>query len=126
MRLLDRVQAPVLPEAKGTHVIHRAAAVAAATLIGLTSVSTAAASAAAMHPSAVGPPPVRSSLAHVCTVNDNGVNYRGGPGPEYPVLGQVNRGQNLNYLGHQGNWVMGDLWGGTTGVWIHAAYLDNC
>ncbi|MFJ8751880.1 SH3 domain-containing protein [Streptomyces sp. NPDC102441] len=61
----------------------------------------------------------------VCTVNDNGVNFRGGPGTDYPVLGSVNRGQNLNYRGQQGNWVMGDLWGGPTGVWIHVAYL-NC
>lgn len=53
------------------------------------------------------------------------MNFRGGPGNEYPVLGQVNRGQNLNRRGQQGNWVMGDLWGGPTGVWIHVAYL-NC
>ncbi|MFF9350091.1 SH3 domain-containing protein [Streptomyces sp. NPDC014734] len=63
--------------------------------------------------------------AAVCTVNDNGVNFRGGPGNEFPVLGQVNKGQNLNYRGKQGNWVMGDLWGGPTGVWVHVAYL-NC
>ncbi|GAA2428271.1 SH3 domain-containing protein [Streptomyces sp. NPDC007076] len=62
--------------------------------------------------------------AAVCTVNDNGVNFRGGPGTDYPVLGTVNRGQNLNYRGQQGNWIMGDLWGGPTGVWIHVAYLD--
>lgn len=62
--------------------------------------------------------------AAVCTVNDNGVNFRGGPGTDYPVLGQVNRGQNLDYRGQQGNWVMGNLWGGPTGVWIHVAYLD--
>ncbi|MER6106297.1 SH3 domain-containing protein [Streptomyces sp. NPDC001832] len=62
--------------------------------------------------------------AAICTVNDNGVNFRGGPGSEYPVLGQVNRGQNLNARGQQGNWIMGDLWGGPTGVWIHTAYLD--
>ncbi|MEV0090828.1 SH3 domain-containing protein [Streptomyces sp. NPDC050738] len=62
--------------------------------------------------------------ALVCTVNDNGVNFRGGPGTEYPVLGQVNRGQNLNYRGRTGDWVMGDLWGGPTGVWIYIAYLD--
>ncbi|MFF3955032.1 SH3 domain-containing protein [Streptomyces sp. NPDC001890] len=62
--------------------------------------------------------------AVVCTVNDNGVNFRGGPGSEYPVLGQVNRGQKLNARGQQGDWVMGDLWGGPTGVWIHVAYLD--
>lgn len=64
------------------------------------------------------------ALTAVCTVNDNGVNFRGGPGTDYPVLGTVNRGQNLNYRGQQGNWVMGDLWGGPTGVWIHVAYLD--
>ncbi|MEU9762979.1 SH3 domain-containing protein [Streptomyces sp. NPDC047985] len=63
--------------------------------------------------------------AAVCTVNDNGVNFRGGPGTDYPVLGQVNKGQNLEKRGTQGNWVMGDLWGGRTGVWIHTAYL-NC
>ncbi|MER5362057.1 SH3 domain-containing protein [Streptomyces sp. NPDC002785] len=62
--------------------------------------------------------------AAVCTVNDNGVNFRGGPGSEYPVMGQVNRGQKLNSRGQQGNWIMGDLWGGPTGVWIHTAYLD--
>ncbi|MFB6718423.1 MULTISPECIES: SH3 domain-containing protein [unclassified Streptomyces] len=69
--------------------------------------------------------PAAKAPAAVCTVNDNGVNFRGGPGNDYPVLGQVNRGQNLNYRGKQGNWVMGDLWGGPTGVWIHVAYL-NC
>ncbi|MEF3111769.1 SH3 domain-containing protein [Streptomyces chrestomyceticus] len=62
--------------------------------------------------------------AVVCTVNDNGVNYRGGPGTGYPVLGQVNRGQKMNARGTEGSWVMGDLWGGRTGVWIHRAYLD--
>ncbi|MFE7469382.1 SH3 domain-containing protein [Streptomyces sp. NPDC057499] len=74
-------------------------------------------------------PPVAARSAQapaaVCTVNDNGVNFRGGPGENFPVLGQVNRGQNLNYRGQQGNWIMGDLWGGPTGVWVHVAYL-NC
>ncbi|MFE7039078.1 SH3 domain-containing protein [Streptomyces atratus] len=70
-------------------------------------------------------PAAAQAPAAVCTVNDNGVNFRGGPGSEYPVLGQVNQGQNLNYRGRQGNWIMGDLWGGPTGVWIHVAYL-NC
>lgn len=60
----------------------------------------------------------------VCTVNDNGVNFRGGPGIGYPPLGTVNKGQNLNYRGHTGDWVMGDLWGGRTGIWIYGAYLD--
>lgn len=81
----------------------------------------AAPSAVAAHGVKAAPAP---APAAVCTVNDNGVNFRGGPGTDYPVLGTVNRGQNLNYRGQQGNWVMGDLWGGPTGVWIHVAYLD--
>lgn len=63
--------------------------------------------------------------ATVRTVNDNGVNFRGGPGKDYKVLGTVNKGQNLDYRGQQGNWIMGDLWGGPTGVWIHVAYLNR-
>ncbi|BCL28740.1 SH3 domain-containing protein [Streptomyces aurantiacus] len=59
----------------------------------------------------------------VCTVNDDGVNFRGGPGTQYPVLGQVNRGQELIYRNEEGEWIMGDLVGGRTGVWIHRAYL---
>ncbi|KAH7043679.1 hypothetical protein BKA57DRAFT_470385 [Linnemannia elongata] len=65
-----------------------------------------------------------AATASVCTVNDDGVNYRGGPGPNYPVFGTVNKGQNLNYRGRTGDWIMGDLWGGRTGVWIYTAYLD--
>ncbi|MBT2454577.1 hypothetical protein [Streptomyces sp. ISL-86] len=42
----------------------------------------------------------------VCTANDNGVNYRSGPGPEYPVFGTVNRGQSLNCKGQEGSWVL--------------------
>nr|WSW65950.1 SH3 domain-containing protein [Streptomyces sp. NBC_00995] len=75
-------------------------------------------------PGTTASPGAAAAPAQVCTVNDNGVNFRGGPGTDYPVLGQVNRGQNLDYRGRQGNWVMGDLWGGPTGVWIHVAYLD--
>lgn len=66
-----------------------------------------------------------SKVQRVCTVNDNGVNFRGGPGSNYPVLGKVNRGQKLNYRGRTGDWIFGDLWGGRTGVWIYVAYL-NC
>ncbi|MEV5675964.1 MULTISPECIES: SH3 domain-containing protein [unclassified Streptomyces] len=79
---------------------------------------TAPAAAVRTAPSVQAPP-------QVCTVNDNGVNFRGGPGTGYAVLGTVNRGQNLNARGQEGSWVMGDLWGGPTGVWIHVAYL-NC
>ncbi|GAA2937834.1 MULTISPECIES: SH3 domain-containing protein [Streptomyces] len=69
-------------------------------------------------------PAAQAAPQLVCTVNDNGVNFRGGPGTDYAVLGTVNRGQNINARGRQGNWLMGDLWGGPTGVWIHVAYLD--
>ncbi|MFF9203812.1 SH3 domain-containing protein [Streptomyces sp. NPDC014986] len=62
--------------------------------------------------------------AHICTVNDDGVNFRGGPGTQYPVLGRVNRGQQLVYRAQEERWIMGDLVGGRTGVWIHDAYLD--
>ncbi|MET7643511.1 SH3 domain-containing protein [Streptomyces sp. NPDC005426] len=89
---------------------------------GLALAVSPAAQAAPSTPAARG---VEAAPTLVCTVNDNGVNFRGGPGTDYPVLGQVNRGQNLDYRGQQGNWVMGDLWGGPTGVWIHIAYL-NC
>lgn len=93
----------------------------------LTAMVLAAGLGLAAGPSAVAvdhTPAAASAPQLVCTVNDNGVNYRGGPGTDYPVLGQVDRGQNLDYRGQQGNWVMGDLWGGRTGVWIHVAYLD--
>ncbi|KAG0298503.1 hypothetical protein BGZ97_004029 [Linnemannia gamsii] len=65
-----------------------------------------------------------AAAAGVCTVNDNGVNFRGGPGTNFPVLGTVNKGQNLNYRGRTGDWIFGDLWGGSTGIWIYTAYVD--
>ncbi|KAK3819474.1 MAG: hypothetical protein J3R72DRAFT_459809 [Linnemannia gamsii] len=67
---------------------------------------------------------VAAASALVCTVNDDGVNYRSGPGSQYQVFGTVNRGQNLNYRGATGDWIFGDLWGGRTGIWIYRAYLD--
>ncbi|MDI3403929.1 SH3 domain-containing protein [Streptomyces cavernicola] len=99
-------------------------AVTAAT-VGAVAATTGAAQASAPAAQAA-PAAAQEAKARVCTVNDNGVNFRGGPGPEYPVLGKVNRGQNMDLLGTQGNWVHGNLWGGHTGVWIHTAYLDNC
>ncbi|MEU7020733.1 SH3 domain-containing protein [Streptomyces sp. NPDC046203] len=107
--------------------IKRASTAVAAALIGWAAVSTGMATAATPQTAA---PAAHAShprqAATVCTVNDNGVNFRGGPGTNYPVLGTVNRGQKLNFRGVEGNWVMGDLWGGNTGVWIHTAYLDGC
>ncbi|GAA3749991.1 SH3 domain-containing protein [Streptomyces tremellae] len=101
-----------------------AAALAAVALLTLAGASTAAASSAAgpvrtLPAAAAG----HQAAAVTCTVNDNGVNYRGGPGENYPVFGKVNRGQKINVRGRQGNWYMGDLWGGRTGVWIHVAYV---
>ncbi|MEU6224782.1 SH3 domain-containing protein [Streptomyces sp. NPDC047042] len=65
---------------------------------------------------------VRQDL--VCVVNDDGVNLRGGPGTNFPVLGKVNRGQQFVYRDSDGRWVMGDVVGGPTGVWIYDSYLD--
>jgi uncharacterized protein YgiM (DUF1202 family) len=99
-----------------------AAAVAAAAVLAL---AGTAATATAAAPDRTAPAASSNERAVVvCTVNDNGVNYRGGPGENYPVLGTVNKGQKINVRGQQGNWMMGDLWGGRTGVWIHVAYLD--
>ncbi|MET8829379.1 SH3 domain-containing protein [Streptomyces sp. NPDC004610] len=60
----------------------------------------------------------------ICTVTENGVNFRGGPGTQYPVLGQVNAGRQLIERSQDGNWIMGDVVNGRSGVWIHSAYLD--
>ncbi|MEW1679499.1 SH3 domain-containing protein [Streptomyces noursei] len=101
---------------------------AAAVLVAVACTTLATAGAASASTST--PLPEPASVRHhtlintVCTVNDNGVNFRGGPGVQFPVLGTVNRGQKLNYRGRTGDWIMGDLWGGTTGVWIYVAYLD--
>ncbi|MFS8200534.1 SH3 domain-containing protein [Streptomyces sp. CWNU-52B] len=74
---------------------------------------------------AVAPSQAVERAVVVCTVNDDRVNYRGGPGTQYPVLGQVNRGHRFHWRATEGEWRMGDLEGGRTGVWIHRAYL-NC
>ncbi|MDI3420067.1 SH3 domain-containing protein [Streptomyces luteolus] len=100
-------------------------AVAAAT-VGAVAATTGSAQASAPGAAKAVPAAAQQAKAPVCVVNDNGVNFRGGPGPEYPVLGQVNRGQKMDGLGVQGVWVHGNLHGGHTGVWIHTAYLDNC
>ncbi|MFD7107932.1 SH3 domain-containing protein [Streptomyces celluloflavus] len=93
---------------------------AAGLALGLAAAAPAAAQPVA--PKTISAP--QAKVAAVCTVNDNGVNFRGGPGSQYPVLGKVNKGQNMNRRGNTGDWIMGDLWGGPTGVWIYTAYLD--
>ncbi|WP_329125796.1 SH3 domain-containing protein [Streptomyces sp. NBC_01465] len=97
---------------------------AVAATVGVLALAASTVATAAPAPAPAHRAPAVQAPALVCTVNDNGVNFRGGPGSQYPVLGQVNRGQNLNYRGRTGDWIMGDLWGGTTGVWIYIAYLD--
>lgn len=49
-----------------------------------------------------------------------------GPGTQYPVPGQVNRGQELVHRDYDDVWIMGDLVGERTGVWIHKDYLAGC
>ncbi|MCF3961057.1 SH3 domain-containing protein [Streptomyces fuscigenes] len=100
-----------------------AAALATATVLTLAGATTAVA--ASSGPARILPAAAPSHHAAyvTCTVNDNGVNYRSGPGENYQVFGTVNRGQKINVRGQQGNWYMGDLWGGRTGVWIHVAYV---
>ncbi|MEK8145524.1 hypothetical protein NKH18_41965 [Streptomyces sp. M10(2022)] len=46
---------------------------------------------AAQSPAAARSTQSAQAPAAVCTVNDNGVNFRGGPGTDYSVLGTVNR-----------------------------------
>lgn len=99
-----------------------AATVAAAAAVLALAGGTVASAAPTAQPTARSAPSAAIDL--VCTVNDNGVNYRSGPGSQYPVMGTVNKGQKMNARGQEGSWVMGDLWGGRTGVWIHVAYLD--
>ncbi|MFH8404267.1 SH3 domain-containing protein [Streptomyces sp. NPDC018019] len=110
-----------------TAVTRTLAKLAVATAATGTLVATTGAAHAAAQPerAAAASHAARQAAAPVCTVNDNGVNFRGGPGENFPVLGKVNAGQKMNARGRQGNWIMGDLWGGRTGVWIHVAYL-NC
>ncbi|KAH0592619.1 hypothetical protein MHUMG1_09609 [Metarhizium humberi] len=62
---------------------------------------------------------------YTCTVNADNVNYRTGPGTQYPSLGQVNQGQNIDITGNSNGWCQGNLWGGPAAVWIYCQYL-NC
>ncbi|MGZ0153514.1 SH3 domain-containing protein [Kribbella sp. WER1] len=58
-----------------------------------------------------------------CFITENNVNYRSGPGTQYPSYGQVNKGQGFYMYGSSGQWYYGDMWGGRKGVWI---YQDYC
>ncbi|HEY3556975.1 MAG TPA: hypothetical protein VGL05_05920 [Kribbella sp.] len=58
-----------------------------------------------------------------CFITENNVNYRSGPGTQYPSYGQVNKGQGFYMYKYSGQWFYGDLWGGRKGVWI---YQDYC
>lgn len=59
-----------------------------------------------------------------CYVTANNVNFRSGPGINYPSLGQVHAGQGFDTVELSGDWFRGNLWGGPSNVWIHASYLN--
>ncbi|WP_222853326.1 hypothetical protein [Fodinicola acaciae] len=91
-----------------------------ATVVG---VAAAAVGTAATGVSAA-PAPAKAA-AFTCFVNTNNVNYRSGPGTQYPSYGQVNRGQGFDgRLEAAGGWSLGNLWGGRSDVWIYTQYLD--
>ncbi len=60
-----------------------------------------------------------------CFITDNNVNYRSGPGTQYPSYGQVNRGQGFWVYGNSGRWLHGNLWGGRADVWIYGDYCSS-
>jgi uncharacterized protein YraI len=62
---------------------------------------------------------------YFCVIANN-VNYRTGPGIEYPSLGQVNYGQGFNENAYQSTWWRGTLWGGPSNVWIKRDFLGWC
>ncbi len=64
-------------------------------------------------------------VPHTCWVQENNVNFRTGPGTNYPSLGQVHRGQGFDVTSWAGPWFKGNLWGGPRNVWIHGQYLDE-
>jgi uncharacterized protein YraI len=57
-----------------------------------------------------------------CFITTNNVNYRSGPGTQYPSYGQVNQGQGFYTYSNVGRWLHGDLWGGRKDVWINADF----
>jgi uncharacterized protein YraI len=62
---------------------------------------------------------------YFCVIANN-VNYRTGPGVQYPSLGQVNYGQGFNTNAYDTGWWEGTMWGGPSHVWIHRDYLGFC
>ncbi|MFI7345295.1 SH3 domain-containing protein [Streptomyces sp. NPDC049936] len=73
-----------------------------------------------------GPAQVRNACfeQQTCFVTENNVNFRSGPGTNYPSLGQVHRGQGFDVVEYSDHWFRGTLWGGPSDVWIHSDYLD--
>ncbi|GLZ30487.1 hypothetical protein Lesp02_26760 [Lentzea sp. NBRC 105346] len=77
--------------------------------------------------------PANAASFDTC-VKDDGTRYRTGPGTGYTALGIVNRGQKITVTGTaMGDnpvdgiwWAKGDLWGGSTGVWIRNDLLEYC
>ncbi|HEY3556976.1 MAG TPA: hypothetical protein VGL05_05925 [Kribbella sp.] len=61
---------------------------------------------------------------YICHVNTNNVNYRSGPGTQYPSYGQVHYGQTFDgRLSTTGGWMLGNLPGIRNGVWIQGLYI---
>ncbi|MGZ0153515.1 hypothetical protein ACXJJ3_41060 [Kribbella sp. WER1] len=61
---------------------------------------------------------------YICHVNTNNVNYRSGPGTQYPSYGQVHAGQAFDgRLSTTGGWMLGNLPGIRNDVWIQGSYI---
>ncbi|MFV8130140.1 hypothetical protein [Streptomyces syringium] len=101
---------------------------AAALLVAPTTVSAASAGPAAAQQSS---PPKPTAT---CFINQNNVNYRGGPGTGYRSHGQVHKGQGFDITGGTwGNrpadgmwWNEGTFWGGNgQRYWVRRDFM-NC
>ncbi|WP_112248356.1 SH3 domain-containing protein [Kribbella monticola] len=59
-----------------------------------------------------------------CHINQNNVNYRSGPGTQYPSYGQVHAGQPFDgRMSTSGGWILGNLPGIRNNVWILGDYV---
>lgn len=65
------------------------------------------------------------SIAGVsCHVNANNVNYRSGPGTNYPSYGQVHKGRGFWWtVWNSRGWCKGNIKNGRDNVWIYCPYL---
>lgn len=54
---------------------------------------------------------------------DRGLNVRSGPGTKYAIVGELDKGNVVTYLGKSGSWAKIRYAAGSTG-YVYAAYLD--